>query len=80
MPVHLGCFFSSNSNRSMNNVISETNELKTKNKYHNDADSLYFEKKHWRLLDKYGFVGIILCQGRNDLKMVVFYLWLVFCT
>ena len=68
MPLHLGAFLLSNSERNMNNFIQAINGFYTKDVYYGDTESLYFEIKHWHKLDKAGLVGKNLLQGKNDYK------------
>ena len=68
MPLHLGAFALSNSKGIMNNFIHANNGFYTNDVYYTDTDSLYIENKHWDKLDKAGFVGKNLLQGKNDYK------------
>ena len=66
MPLHLGAFVLSNSERIMNNFIHAISGFYTNDVYYTDTDSLYIENKHWNNLDKAGLVGKGLLQGKND--------------
>ena len=66
MPLHLGAFVLSNSNRIVNNFIHAINGFYTNDVYYTNCDSLYIENKHWDKLDKFGLVGKNLLQGKND--------------
>ena len=68
MPLHLGAFVLSNSKKIMNNFIHAINGFYTNDVYYIDTDSLYIENKHWNKLDKAGFVGKGLLEGKNDYK------------
>ena len=74
MPLHLGAFVLSNSERIMNNFIHVIDGFYTNDVYYTDTDSLYIENKHWDKLDKAGLVGKNLLQGKNDYKELgIFY-------
>ena len=66
MPLHLGAFVLSNSNRIMNNFIHVINGFYTNDVYYTDTDSFYIENKHWNKLDKAGLVGKNLLEAKND--------------
>ena len=46
VPLHLGAFVLSNSERIINNFIDANNGFYTNDVYYTDTDSLYIEKKH----------------------------------
>ena len=68
LPSHLGAFSLSNSERSMNTFIRETNGFYNNSIYYGDTDSLYKEKNYWDVLDKANLVGRNFCQGNTDYK------------
>ena len=68
MPLHLGAFVISNSERFMNNLKHAIDGFYTNDVYYTDTDSLYIENKHWDKLDKTGLVGKGLLQGKKDYK------------
>ena len=68
MPLHLGAFVLSNSERIMNNFIHAINGFYTNDVYYTDTDSLYIENKHWDKLDKARLVGKNLLQRKNEYK------------
>ena len=68
MPLHLGAFVLSNSKRIMNNFIHAIKGFYTNDVYYTDTDSLYIENKHWDKLDKAGFFGKNLLQGKDVYK------------
>ena len=68
MPLHLGTFVLSNSERNMKSFIHTINGFYTNDVYYPDTDSLYIENKHWEKLDKAGLIGKNLLQGKNDYK------------
>ena len=68
MPLHLGAFVLSNSERFMNNFIHAIDGFYTNDVYYTDTDSLYIENKHSDKLDKAGLVGKGLIQGKSDYK------------
>ena len=68
MPLHLGAFVLSNSERTMNNFIHAIDGFCTNDVYFTDTDSLYIENKHWNKLDEAGLVGKNRLQGKNDYK------------
>ena len=68
MPLHLGAFVLSNSQRIMNKFKHAIDGFYTNDVYYTDTDSLYIENKHWDKLDQAAFVGKILLQGKNDYK------------
>ena len=68
MPLQMGAFVWSNSQRSMINFIHAIHGFYTNDVYYTDCDSLYNENKHWEKLDKAGLVGKKRLQGKNDYK------------
>ena len=68
MPLQLGAFVSSNSNRNMKNFFHAINGFYPNDVYYTDTDTLYIEKKHWDKLDEAGLVLKGLLQGKNDFK------------
>ena len=68
MPLHLGAFVLSNNKRIMKYFIHAINGFYTNVVYYTDTDSLYIENKHLNKIDKAGFVGKRLLQGKNDYK------------
>ena len=68
LPSHLGAFILSNNKRIMIKTSSEINGFCKNNINYGDIDSLYIEKKKWKVLDKAKLVEKELCQGRNDYK------------
>ena len=68
MPLHLGAFVLSNSERNMNNFIHANNGFYSNDVFYTDTDSSYIENKHWDKIDKAGLVGKNLLQGKNDYK------------
>ena len=68
MPLHLGVFVLSDSQRIMNNFIHAINGFYTNDVYCTDKDSLYFENKHWDKLDKAGLVDKFRLQSEDDYK------------
>ena len=66
LPGQLGSFIFSNSKRIMNNFIREKIEYNNNNIYSTDADSLYIEKRYWKVLREANLVGKKLYQGKND--------------
>ena len=67
-PLHLGAFVLSNSKRIINNFIPAISGFYTNDVYYTDTDSLYIENKHLDKLDKAGWVGKGLLQGKNDYR------------
>ena len=63
MPLNLGSFASSNSQRILNNFSHTINGFHTKDVCCTDTDSLNVEDKHWFKLDKAGLLGKELLQG-----------------
>ena len=57
MPLHLGAFVLSNSQRIMNDFIQAISGFYSNDVHYTDTDSLYIEKKHWDNLHKAGLVG-----------------------
>ena len=68
MPLQMGAFIWSNSQRSMINFIHAIHGFYTNDVYYADCDSLYNGNKHWEKLDKAGLVGKKRLQGKNDYK------------
>ena len=68
LPLQLDVFIVSNSKRIMNNFIHAIDGFYTNDVYYTDCDSLNIENKHWAKLDKGGWVGKNLLQGKNDYK------------
>ena len=64
----LGAFILSNSERIMNNFITEINGFYNNSIYFGGTDTLYIENKNWEVLDKANLVGESLCQGKIDNK------------
>ena len=68
LPIHLGAFILSNSERIMNNFIREINGFYNNSIYYGDTESLSIEKKYWDVIDEANIVGKNLCHGKNDYK------------
>ena len=68
MPIYLGAFVLSSSKRILNILIHAINGFFTNGVYYADTDSLYIENNHWDKLDKAGWIGKNLLQGKNDYK------------
>ena len=68
MALQLGAFVSSNSTGIMKNFLHAINGFYTKIVHYTDTDSLNFENKHWDKLDKAGFLGKNILQGKNEYK------------
>ena len=66
LPSHIGAFILSNNKRKMIKISSEVNEFCKNSINYGDIDSLYIEKKNWKVLDKAKIVEKELCQGKND--------------
>ena len=69
MPARLGSFILSNSKRIMNNFLREINDFETNNVYYTYTNSLFFEKKHWAVLDEATLVGENIRHSKNDYKI-----------
>ena len=65
MPLHLGAFVLSNSQRFLINFLHANDEFYTNDVYYTDTDSFYIENKHWNKLDKARLVGENRLQGKN---------------
>ena len=50
----------------MKKFIREINGFYNNNKYYGNTDSLFIEKKYWDVSEKAGWVGKVVCQGKND--------------
>ena len=66
MPSHLGVFILAHSRRIMNNFILSIDGFKKPEIFYTDTDSLYISNKNWNVLNKHGYVGNNLSQGKND--------------
>ena len=66
MPSHLGSFILSHSKRIMNNFIECIDGFKNPKIYYGNTDSVYILKEEWEILNKNGFIGNNLGQGKND--------------
>ena len=65
MPLHLGAFVLSNSNRIMNNFAEAIGGFETNDVYYGDTDSIYNENEHWKKLDELCLVGKNMLQGKR---------------
>ena len=70
MPLHLGAFVLSNSQRVMNTFIHAIDGFYTKDAFYTDTDSLNIDIRTWKKLDKAGFLGKNQLQGKNDYEAV----------
>ena len=68
MPLHLGSFLLSDTERIMKNFIHAINGYYRKDLYYEETDSMYIENKLLNKLDRAGLVGKNLLQGKNDYK------------
>ena len=68
LPLQVAVFILSNSKRNMNNFKHAIDGFYVNDVYYTDTDSIYFENKHWDILNKAGLVGKNLLQGKNDYK------------
>ena len=68
MPLHLGAFVLTNSERIMKYFIHALNGFYINDVYYTDTDSLCLKNKHWDKIDKAGLVGNRLLQGKIDYK------------
>ena len=66
MPSHLRVFILAHSRRIMNNFILSIDGFKKPEIFYTDTDSLYISNKNWNVLNKHGYVGNNLSQGKND--------------
>ena len=74
MPLHLGAFVLSNSERIMNNFTHALDGFNSNDVYYTDADSVYIENKHWDKLNNAGLVGRNRLQGKMIIKAVAFFM------
>ena len=72
MPSQLGAFILSNSKRIMNNFVEVIDGFKSNIVFYQDTDSLYIEKKHWKILNSVGYVEVIYFKLRTIMAMVVY--------
>ena len=68
MPLHLGAFVLSNSERIMNNFIKAFDGFFGNDVHYSDTDSVYIENNYWNEVDGAGLVVKNLLQSKNDNK------------
>ena len=66
MPVHLGAFLMSNTERNMINFVEAIGGFKTNDVYYGDTDSLSIETLYSNKLEELGLFGKNKLRGKND--------------
>ena len=73
LPLPLGAFVLSSSEKFMNNFIHIIDGFKSNDLYYEDIDCMYIENKHWDKLNRASLVEKNFCKQKKTIKKIVLF-------